>query len=100
MAVILLYRCPSSSLVTFYKTLENLLRSRNKIYVILGDFDIDVLNSTNINLSHVLSNYTLLVNEATHISGSLIDHAYVNNESLQEFSFNKTKIVFIFLVMM
>ena len=44
-----------------------------------GDFNTDILNSTNINLQNVLSNYALLVNEATHISSSLLDHVYVND---------------------
>ena len=45
-------------------------------------------------------NYTWTVNEATHISGSFLDHVYVNNERLQKFLVDKTKIVFIFLIMM
>ena len=59
-------------------------------------FKIHVLNNTNINLQNFPSNYTLLVNEATHICVSLLDHACVNKESLQKFSVDKTKIVLIF----
>ena len=92
----LLYRSPSSLLLTFFNTLENLLSDHHTIDLVLGDFHIDILNSTNINLQNILSNYTLLVNEATHISGSLLDHAYVNNETLQTFSVDKTKIVGIY----
>ena len=54
-----------SKLTTFFNTWENLLSDR----IVLGDFNIDILNSANINLQNVLSNYTLLVNEATPISG-------------------------------
>ena len=91
MKIMLLYRCPSSSLVTFYNTLDNLLSDSNMMDVVLGDFNIDILNSRDINLLYVLSNFRLLVNEATHISGSLINHVYVNNESLQKSSADKTK---------
>ena len=62
----------------------------------LGDFNIDILNSININLNNVLSTYTLLVNEPTYISGSLLDHVYVNNDSLQKFLLNKIEIVSIY----
>ena len=79
-----------------YNTLENLLSDHHTIDLVLGDFNIDILNSTNINLQNLLSNYTLLVNEATHISGYLLDHAYVNNKTLQKFSIDKTKIVAIY----
>ena len=88
----LLYRSPSSSLARFFSRLKNLLSDRHIIDIVLGDFNIDILNNTNINLQNVLSNYTLLVNEATHISGSLLDHVYVNNETLQNFSVDKNKI--------
>ena len=98
--VILLYRSQGSSLTTFYNTLENLLSDHHTIDLVLGDFNTDILNSTNINLQNFLSNYRLLVNKATHVSGSLLDHAYVNNKTLQKFSVGKTKIVFIFQIMM
>ena len=55
-----------------------LVTIHHTIDLALSDFNIDILNSTNINLPNVLSDYTLLVNEATHISGSLLYHAYVN----------------------
>ena len=72
----LLYCSPSSSLTTLFNILENLLSDRHII-----DFNTDILNSTSINLQNAFSNYKLLVNEATHISGSFLDHLYVNNET-------------------
>ena len=60
----LLYHSQISSL-TFYNTLENLLSDHHTTDLVLGDFYIDILNSTNINLQNVLSNYTLLINEAS-----------------------------------
>ena len=73
--------CQSSSLVTLCNTLESLLSESNKVIVVLGNLNINILTSTNINLQHVLSNYTLPGNRATDISGSLIDHVYANNET-------------------
>ena len=88
----LLYRHPSLSLTRFFNTLENLLSDCHITDIVLGDFNIDILKSTNINLQNVLSNYTLLGNGATHICGSLLDHLYVNNETFQKFSVDKIKI--------
>ena len=51
----LLYRSPNSPLTSFYNTSENAL-SESFIDIVLGDFNIDILNSTNINLNNVLSN--------------------------------------------
>lgn len=100
MSNMLLYRCLSSSPVTFYNTLENLLNDRNITDVVLGNFKIDILKWTHIDLQYVLCNYTVLVNEATHISGSQIDHVYVNNGSLLSSKLIKLKYkVFIFLTM-
>ena len=66
--IMLLYRSPSSSLTRFFNTLENLLRDRQVIDIVLDDFNLDYLNSKNVNL-----------HEATHISGSLLAHVYANN---------------------
>ena len=94
--IMLLYHSLSSSLTTFYNTLENLLSDHHIFDLVLGDFNIDILNGTNINLQNVLSNYTLLVNKGTHISGSLLDHVYFKNEILQKFSVDKTETVSIY----
>ena len=53
-------------------------------------------NGANINLQDIFSNYTLLVNEPTHISRSLIDHVYDYNESLQKFLPSKTEVLIIY----
>ena len=49
----LFYRSPNSPLNSFYNALENVL---GDIDIVLGDFNIDILNSININLNNVLSN--------------------------------------------
>ena len=45
--------------------------------IILGDFSINVVANTN-NLQQVMSQYQLINYEPTHISGSLLDHVYIN----------------------
>ena len=49
----LLYRSPNSPITSFYDILENIL-SDSFIDIVLGDFNIDTLNSININLNNVL----------------------------------------------
>ena len=93
--IMLVYRSPNSSLTSFYNTLEIFLW-RYYIGIVLGDFNINTLNRANIDLQNIFSNYTLLVNEPTHISGSLIDHAYVYNESLQKFLPSKIEVLSIY----
>ena len=41
---------PSSFLATLYNILENFLSERHISDLVLGDFNIDILNSKNINL--------------------------------------------------
>ena len=93
--VMLLYCSPNSPFTSFYNRLENVL-SDSFIDMVLGDFNIKILSSINVNLNNVLSKYTLLVNEPTYISGSLLDQVYVNNDSLQNFLLNKIEIVSIY----
>ena len=48
----------------------------NDINIILGDFNIDGYKE-NTDLKILLEQYTMIVNDPTHISGSLLDHIYV-----------------------
>ena len=91
----LVYRSPNSYLTSLCNSLENFLR-RYCIDIALGHFNINTLNGANINLQDIFSNYTLLVNEPTHTSGSLMDHVYVYNESLQKFLPSKTEVLSIY----
>ena len=50
MRIMLLYCCPSSSIAMFSNTLENLLSDSIIIDVLLGDFNIAILNSTIISI--------------------------------------------------
>lgn len=52
----LLYHSPSLSLTTFFNTLEKLLTDCHITDIVLGGFNIDILNSKNIILQNVFSN--------------------------------------------
>ena len=93
--IMLVYCGPNSSLTSFYNTLEYFLRCYC-IDIVLGDFNINTLNGENINLQDISSNYISLVNEPTHISGSMIDHVYVYNKSLQKFLPSKIEVLSIY----
>ena len=55
-----------------------------RIDVILGDFNIDAYDSEEANLVRVLSSYDMVVNDATHISGSLLGQVFVGKYILRE----------------
>ena len=57
-------------------TIQYFLSRHSDIHIIFGDFNIDALNGSN-RISDFLSHYEMVVTEATHISGSLLDHVYV-----------------------
>ena len=84
--ILLLYRSPNSSLTIFYNRLEVFLSTIEVFDLILGDFNINVFASSNNNLQNIMSQYQLLNQEPTHISGSLLDHVYIRREAMQRFS--------------
>ena len=53
--------------------------------IVLGDFDISIIEG-NRKISTVFLNYLQILREPTHISGSLIDHIYSQNEFLESFN--------------
>ena len=57
------------------------VRTRN-VDKILGDFNINVLGKPVATLSSALKNFTQIVKEPTHLSGSLIDHVYIHQDLL------------------
>ena len=84
--IAMIYRQPSVVLnTTFYDHIAQLVSQEN-IDILLGDLNINALDSRNDVLGYVLSQYVLLVDEPTHISGGLIDHVYVKKSFLE----NKT----------
>ena len=81
--MLLLYRKRSPNLTSFYQTLLYLVQSY-EFDIVLGDFNINALESHPC-LSQIFLDYTLSVTEPTHISGSLLDHCYINNNLTQIF---------------
>ena len=79
-------RSPNSSLTIFYNRLEVFLSTFEVFDLVLGDFNINVFDSSNNNLRNIMSQYQLLNQEPTHISGSLLDHVYIRREAMQRFS--------------
>lgn len=81
--LLLVYRKNNSNIVEFINDINYLVRS-NSIDIILGDFNINYFNSKDIepltSLMQSLS-YIQIVNEATFISGSLLDHVYVKKSN-------------------
>ena len=78
--ILLVYRKNNSDFDSFIYTIQHFLSSSEQnIDIILGDFNINYfIDSTNCKkLSDLLTAYTQIITEPTHISGSLIDHVYV-----------------------
>ena len=81
---ILLYRSPNCSVTLFFNRLREIVRSELYIDIILGDFNLNMFNDSSDSLKSILSSYELVINKATHISGLLIDHAYISKSLLQK----------------
>ena len=83
---LLLYRKTSTSIPLFISNLEHILNSNN-IDVVLGDFNINYLNSDdNLLLKSLMNNFNFeqIVQQPTFISsGSLLDHIYVKSANLK-----------------
>ena len=82
--ILVLYRKNSEPLESFFEYLRYFVE-RSSAHFVIGDFNIDVFND-NMQLKNILSDYTQVVKEPTHLSGSLLDQIYVRNTVLQEFS--------------
>ena len=81
---ILLYKKTSVLRGLFLSQLQDLL-CNEQIQIILGDFDTDAFNSNNnASLSKSLERYFMVVRDPTHLSGSLIDHVYLSNATLDK----------------
>ena len=77
--ILLVYRKNLSKLEDFIYVLDHFLsRIEDNIHIILGDFNINAFEENkNKKLQEALINYNQILEEPTHISGSLIDHVYV-----------------------
>ena len=77
--ILLVYRKNLSKLEDFIYILNHFLsRMEGDIHIILGDFNINAFEENkNKKLKEVLINYNQILEEPTHISGSLIDQVYI-----------------------
>ena len=76
--ILLLYRKNNLKLDDFVYMINHFL-SQDNIQIILGDFNYNAFkhDSNSVRLSEVLSDYNQVVDQPTHVSGSLIDHVYI-----------------------
>ena len=88
--ILLIYKKQEMSTQSLCEILTYFVNSENNLQIVLGDFNINAFeeNGDNHMITSALRNFKLVVNEPTHISGSLIDHVYVRESFLQEVSFN------------
>ena len=77
--ILLVYRKNLSKLEDFIYIFNHFLsRMEGNIHIILGDFNINAFEENkNKKLKEVLINYNQILEEPTHISGSLIDQVYI-----------------------
>ena len=74
----------------FLSQLQDLIWSE-QIQKILGNFNTDAFDSDNYaSLSNFLERYSMVVRDPTHLSGSLIDHVYLSNATLDKFQATAT----------
>ena len=75
--LILVYRKHSMWMQEFFQMLQY-LPATNSVDIVAVDFNFDLLKlpENNLLLSH-FTEHIEIVNKATHISGSLIDHVYI-----------------------
>ena len=60
-----------------FSQLMQYLLAANSIDIIAGDFSYDVLKVIENKLLDIFTDHVQMINKPTHISGLLIDHAYI-----------------------
>ena len=88
-SLLLLYRSKELSQNDFLYIIQHCISRVDTIDLIFGDFNIDALKGSNY-ISEYLSEYNMVVNTATHISGSLLDHVYVSKELCEQVEITST----------
>ena len=79
--MLVIYKKRAISLTQFCDWVGEFVRTRH-VDIILGDFNINVLGKPVATLSSALKNFIQIVQEPTHLSGSLIDHVYIHQDLL------------------
>ena len=82
--ILLLYRQHSQSIQSFCELLGYLIESKD-LDIILGDFNIGELRKTE-RLQNILSQFTQLVKQPTHIGGACLDHIYIKSSFLETYN--------------
>ena len=73
-----------------FQMLQYLLAT-NSVDIVVGDFNFDLLKvSENYLLLNYFIKHVQIVNKATHICGSLINHVYIKKTLMGEFPANVT----------
>ena len=75
--IMLLYRQNQMRKEDFLYLIQHLKDQVDSVHIILGDFNIDYLKPDCEFLRNNLNNYEMIVEKATHVSGSLIDQIYI-----------------------
>ena len=78
--VMLLYRQNHMRKEDFLYLIHHLQGQVDSVQIILGDFNIDYLKPDSDFLRNNLNDYEMIVDGATHISGTLIDHIYIEKD--------------------
>ena len=78
--ILILYRKNSGNLALLYQEFVE-INAGNTFNIILGDFNINFLEQ-NSQISQLLSDYVQIVFEPNQISGSLLDHVYIQRNIL------------------
>ena len=73
----------------FFQMLQYLLATHS-IDIIAGDFNYDFLKVSQNQFLDIFADHFQVVNKPTHVSGSLIDHAYIKKALMEEFFSNVT----------
>ena len=88
--LMLVYKNYSMPMQNSFQMLQYLLPT-NSVDIVAGDFNFDLLkvSENNLLLNHFMEQ-AQIVNQPTHISGSLKDHVYIKKTSMEEISANAT----------
>ena len=73
----------------FFQILQYLLATHS-IYIIVGDFNYDLLKMSQNKFLDIFTDHVQMVNKPTHIYGSLIHHVCIKKALMEEFFTNVT----------
>lgn len=91
LTIVSLYRPNHVNMTSLKNTLQlvlNKCQTKGGLCLLIGDFNIDFLQKRDSVVSKFCSErqFRQIISGATHVSGSLLDHIYKNNEIIHYFS--------------